>query len=294
MSQFSITYRRLGKLKSGEDKLKEADLEVQQELIAFGRVLNDLRQKASNANKKIEAERREIEEKNDAIKNKNEERKKTGEAFARIDKKVTAMHKYEDFLEKVKSQYSDEFTEITDILNRYETLKKTNKELVEENQTLQEELDRITEEASIYEKEKGNEILGMNNSIATLQKSLDRIEDEKNRKQRAVEDTLKNSHVQTQQLSKLLIAVNNLYWMCKKDRKPLGLRYENEGTDIDPFGNTKEAITKAMDQLKIIGKFMSSYNIIFSKLAANAKQHHDGHTDSTKKNFTQTKTGTTH
>lgn len=275
--------------------MKEADLEVQQELIAFGRVLSDLRQKSYNAKRKTEVEQKEIEEKKELIKRKNEERKKIGEVFAMIDKKVTAMHKYEEFLEKVKGQYSDEFSEITDILNRYDTLKKTNKELVEENQALQEELDKITIEASIYEKERGNEILGMNNSIAELQKSLDRIEDEKNRKQRAVEDTLKTSYVQTQQLSKLLIAVNNLYWMCKKDRKPLGLRYDNEGTDTDPFGSTKESLVKAMGQLGIIGQFMGSYKLIFETLARAEKSHaHDTHVDSTKKNYTQTKTATTH
>ena len=275
--------------------MKEADLEVQQELIAFGRVLSDLRQKSYNAKRKTEAEQREIEEKKELTKKKNEERKQTGEVFAMIDKRVTAMHKYEEFLEKVKNQYSDEFSEITDILNRYETLKRTNKELVEENQALQEELDKITGEAAIYEKEKGNEILGMNNSIAGLQKSLDKIEDEKNRKQRAVEDALKHNYIQAQQLSKLLIAVNNLYWMCKKDRKPLGLRYDNEGMDTDPFGSTKESLIKAMGQLAIIGQFMSSYKIIFETLAKNDKTHaHDSQVDSTKKNYTQTKGGTTH
>eukprot|EP01022_Parablepharisma_sp_SALTPOND_P034912 TRINITY_DN934_c3_g1_i1.p4 TRINITY_DN934_c3_g1~~TRINITY_DN934_c3_g1_i1.p4 ORF type:complete len:323 (+),score=58.36 TRINITY_DN934_c3_g1_i1:849-1817(+) len=285
---------RLAVLRSEEDKLKEADLEVQQELIVFGQVLDDLRQKSYNAKRKIDNEEKEIRDKEELIRRKKEELKKITDISMMIEKKVNAMHKYEEFLEKVKSQYSDEFSEMTDILNRYETLKKTNKELVEENQYLQEDLDKVTNEASLYEKEKGNEILRMNNNIAELQKSLEKSEDERNRKQRAVEDTVKNNRVQSQQLSKLLMAVNNLYWMCKKDRKALGLRYENEGTDVDPFGNTKEAIKKSMGQLEVVGQFMEHYNSIMTSIKqsekANAREGHDG----TKKNFTQTKTGATH
>ncbi|MDR3582347.1 MAG: hypothetical protein P4L67_03690 [Candidatus Pacebacteria bacterium] len=209
-----------------------------------------------------------------------------------IERKVNAMHKYEEFLEKVKGQYSDEFSEMTDILNRYETLKKTNKGLVEENQHLQEELDRYTEEAAQYEKDTNNEILRMNNSIAELQKGVEHAEDEKNKRQRAVEDSIKSSRVQSKQLSQLLMAVNNLYWMSKKERKAIGLRAENEGTETDPFGSNKEAIAKARRQLKVVGQFISNYNIILARATEQEKAHapHDTHTEPTKKNITQTKT----
>lgn len=205
------------------------------------------------------------------------------------------MHKYEEFLEKVKAQHSDEFSEMTDILNRYETLKKTNKGLVEENQYLQEELDRYTEEAAQYEKDTNNEILRMNNSIAGLQKGVERIEDEKNKKQRVVEEGIKNSRVQSKQLSQLLMAVNNLYWICKKERNAVGLRMDKEGTDADKFENNREAIMKAEKQLRVIGQFIQSYNKIFAKVAETDKTHaHDTHTDPTKKNMTQTKTKTSY
>jgi len=212
-----------------------------------------------------------------------------------IERKVNAMHKYEEFLEKVKTQYSDEFSEMTDIVNRYETLKKTNKGLVEENQQLQEDLDKLTEQAALYEKEKNNEILRMNNSVAELQKGIEKAEDEKNRKQRVVEDKIKNGRVQNKHLSQLLMAVNNLYWMCKRGRMALGLRCENEGSETAPFENTVKAIDKSKNQLDVIGQFIKNYNIILNKAYETDKQRGpDGHTEQTRKNVTQTKTVTYH
>ena len=104
-----------------------------------------------------------------------------------IEKKERAIKIYEDFLKEVQEQYPDEFTEMTDILNRYETLKKTNMGLMDENQGLQKELDRLTDEIGTYEKDKTNDILRLNNEIAELQKELERTEDEKNRKQKGIE-----------------------------------------------------------------------------------------------------------
>ena len=208
-----------------------------------------------------------------------------------IERKVNAMHKYEEFLEKVKTQYSDEFSEMTDILNRYETLKKTNKTLVDENQKLQEELDKLTNDAAAYEKDKTNEILGMNNSIAELQKTLERAEDEKNRLQRSVEEGVKDSRIESKQLSQLLMAICNLYWKCKDRRNKLKLKWDGEGKETDPFPPTSAAIKKAENQLDMIGQFILHYNTII-KNASDLDKGHGGdmHGGPTKKTISQTKT----
>lgn len=252
--------------------------------------MEDLRQKSHDAKRKLDNEEREIREREESIRKKKEDLKKITDVSTMIERKVSAMLKYEEFLDKVKTQYSDEFSEMTDILNRYDTLKRANKELVEQNQSLQEELDKLTEEVSIYEREKGNEILRMNNNIAELQKTLEKSEDERNRKQRTVEDAIKGNRVQSKQLSKLLMAVNNLYWMCKKRRLAIGLKFDEDGEDTTPFGTTKEAIVKAMSQLDIVKQFMKSCDVIFSRAPNMGKTHQDGKSD-TKKNLTKTNTG---
>lgn len=208
-----------------------------------------------------------------------------------IERKEMAMHQYEEFLEKVKAQYPDEFTEMTDILNRYETLKKTNNNLVEENQKLQEGLESITNDISVYEKDKTNEILRLNNEIAGSQKELEKTEDEKNRKQKGVEDRIKNNRIQNKQLSQIVMAINNLYWKCKEQRKGLQLRFENEGNELEPFGDTTYALGKAEGQLTIIGEFIKNYQIILDSLSPH-KAHATG--DYSKKAVTQAYTKQSH
>jgi len=180
------------------------------------------------------------------------------------------MHQYEKFLEEVKAQYSDEFTEMQDILNRYDTLKKTNNNLVSENQKLQEELDSLTNDVAVYEKDKTNEILRLNNDIAELQKELEKVEDEKNRKQKGIEDQIKSTRIQNKHLCQIVMAINNLYWKCKDLRKGLQLRLESEteGSELDPFGDTTNSMDKAEKQLQIIKEFIFNYQGILNDLKA--------------------------
>ena len=44
--------------------------------------------------------------------------------------RVSYLRKYEEYLEKVRSTYSDQYPEMADILNRYATLKKSNDDLI--------------------------------------------------------------------------------------------------------------------------------------------------------------------
>jgi hypothetical protein len=48
----------------------------------------------------------------------------------KFDKKLASLRKYEQYLDKVRVTYSDEFPEISDILTRYQTLKKFNQKLL--------------------------------------------------------------------------------------------------------------------------------------------------------------------
>ncbi len=54
----------------------------------------------------------------------------------RHNNKITYFRKYEEYLEKVRSEYIDQYPEMTDILNRYNTLKKSNEDLIASRQKL--------------------------------------------------------------------------------------------------------------------------------------------------------------
>jgi len=47
-----------------------------------------------------------------------------------FETKLASLRKYEEYLERVRTTYNDQFPEIVDILNRYTTLKKSNTDLI--------------------------------------------------------------------------------------------------------------------------------------------------------------------
>ena len=83
-----------------------------------------------------------IDEKKLEISKKNEQRNILREKSARIEMKVEAMRKYETYLERVK-ECNDEYSELSDILARHETLEKSNKKLKEDQDQKDKELEGL-------------------------------------------------------------------------------------------------------------------------------------------------------
>jgi hypothetical protein len=54
-----------------------------------------------------------------------------------FENKLSSLHKYEEYLERVRTTYNDQFPEIIDILNRYTTLKKSNTDLIRERKVME-------------------------------------------------------------------------------------------------------------------------------------------------------------
>lgn len=86
--------------------------------------------------------------------------------------RVLHLRKYEDYLEKVRSTYSDQYPEMSDILNRqriqllrYNTLKKSNDDRIRERQTMQHNHETLKREALGEEKSYNQAILTLNNEI---------------------------------------------------------------------------------------------------------------------------------
>ena len=98
------------------------------------------------------------------------------------------MREYEDFLQKVKNEHPDEFNELQDIVNRYNTLH-------ESNQTLQTKLDQLNikkenmnSKTTTYVKEKKTEQMTITNKIGGLQKYSEQLEGQKSKIQSISEE----------------------------------------------------------------------------------------------------------
>lgn len=69
--------------------------------------------------------------------------------------------------------YSDQYPEMSDILSRYQTLKKFNQNLLKDRDFMENEKENLKKESTTFEKDMNQNILQLNNEIKDLSKKLE-------------------------------------------------------------------------------------------------------------------------
>merc|ERR1712045_257123 len=104
------------------------------------------------------------------------------------------IRKYEEYLELVQLRNPDDFQDISEILNRYNTLKSANLDLKTKKNKLEKKLDKRKRQRDHYEKSNKDKQLEINIEITVQQKRLDDMEGERIEKTKNAE-TDKNARV---------------------------------------------------------------------------------------------------
>lgn len=134
----------------------------------------------------------------------------------RLDRKVASLRKYEQYLEKVRSTYSDQYPEMPDILSRYQTLKKFNQNLLRDRDLMESEKERLKKDSSSFEKDMNQNILQLSNEIKDISK---RLELKTNLKRDLHSELERNRDLYEKKnldLAKMLMAIDNLYSKCSE------------------------------------------------------------------------------
>lgn len=76
-------------------------------------------------------------------------------------------------MEKVRATYSDQYPEMSDILNRYHTLKKFNQSLIKNRDVMERDKESVKKESANFEKQMNQTILQLNNELKDLSKKLE-------------------------------------------------------------------------------------------------------------------------
>merc|ERR1712066_1093304 len=125
---------------------------------------------------------------------------------------------YQDYLERVL-ELSDEFSELREVMARYDTLIATHSDLMSREQKNQEIMEREKHKFHKFMEDKNTEILHCNNQLAQLQTRLDKAQSE------AVHWESKWTHIQntaakkTLLLGRIKIATHNLYQLVARHAK---------------------------------------------------------------------------
>lgn len=259
--------RKIDAFRRREEALRKKDLRLQDSLIKFNKFLQENENKRTRAMKRCadecricEAKEMEISKLQDVLKIKAGEEKDLAE-------KLSRNQKYHNYLKSVIKQAqldSGDYSEIQDILDRYQTLKSTNDDLVGQLQknTKDHEASRLS--YTQFTKKSGNAILNMNNEIAALQKKMEQLTVRSNKMESLDDGTTRNVSDMTADLSQIFVVVNQIlerFESCRSNKKPRGSTNDPQSSGVD--GESLEEKTKrAIEKLDKIGEYIADYKSI--------------------------------
>lgn len=193
-----------------EDGLRKKDLELQESLIKFNKFLQENESKRNRAVKRAsdEVKQRVIKEHEVAkLKEQLEQLQRENET---LSNEVRGNLKYMRYLELVQETVPEDYPEVADLVNRYHTLKETNRDLLLNQSSHEDENESKRIEYATFQKERANEILTFNNQIAALQRTLEREELQGIRLQHEADASLRLTTQKTLALGQIILAIGNL------------------------------------------------------------------------------------
>merc|ERR1719159_2137593 len=115
-----------------EEQLRDKDIQLQHQLFRFNKFLQDNEAKRRRAESRAADEAAQIKAREEEIRDLEKQLEESKQLCAELDEEVTRNMKYEEFLDLVKDN-CQEYSEIQDLVTRYETLESAHKDLMEEN-----------------------------------------------------------------------------------------------------------------------------------------------------------------
>lgn len=193
-----------------EDGLRKKDLELQESLIKFNKFLQENESKRNRAVKRASDEvKQRLVKEQEVVRLKEQLAQLQLESEALGDQ-VKKNVKYMRYLELVQETVPEDYPEVADLVNRYHTLKETNRDLLRNQASHEEENESKRVEFSTFQKERANEILNFNNQIAALQRRLELEELQGVRMQHEADASLRQTTQKTLALGQIIMAIGNL------------------------------------------------------------------------------------
>jgi chromosome segregation ATPase len=265
--------RREDAFRRREEALRKKDLELQESLIKFNKFLQENESKRNRAVKRKQDEHRQRLQKEGEIEKLKEQHRQKLEEEKSMRKQLELNDKYQKYLQDVVDKGSDDYHEIQDLLNRYNTLKTANKDLADTQAKAEQENETKSVEYTHYKKERGNEILNSNNDIANLQHRLEKKEMDVILLMNDLDSTITGGSKQTLVLGQVLRSVQNLLDRfdshLRASGKPVKRPERMIGKTVEEM---KEDAKVAAQQLEEICTYMIDYGSIVDEYAELQKQ----------------------
>jgi len=212
---------RMLRCQEQEDKLAIQQSDLRAQVVKFEKFLKDNDAKRLRMHKKaLDEIRQRVLKEEEILRLKDQ----LGDIeFKKLHKKeqLQKLRVYEEYLELVV-QHSDDFTDVVDLTNRYETLANANTELKKSIDQGNQEMKEQSTQLSTFIKDAQNQILLSNSSIAEHQQDLEiaKLESAKATQERETEQ--KRRKEETRLSGEIAMSIENLYQRCKPGRGAKG------------------------------------------------------------------------
>ncbi|DAZ99406.1 TPA: hypothetical protein N0F65_005308 [Lagenidium giganteum] len=197
-----------------EEGLRKKDLELQESLIKFNKFLQENESKRNRAVKRATDEIKQRLVKEQEVTKLKQQLEHLWTECGKLNNEVKKNLKYTRYLELVQELVPEDYPEVADLVNRYHTLKETNRDLSQNQFYHEEENEKRRLAFSSFQKERANEILNFNNKIAHLQRQLENEESMSIRMQQETDASLRMTTQKTLALGQIIMAIGNLLQRC--------------------------------------------------------------------------------
>jgi len=201
---------RMESLQQRTEELDRKEQQLKESLLKFDKFLKENDAKRARAIKKSAEEQQLCKKKESEVLKLEELQQKLIEEREKLNEKLKKHEIYQNFMQKVLDA-SEEFSEVREIIDRYNTLVATHSDLLDREQLNQKASEDEKARLVRFTEEKNNQILHYNNKLAQLQTRLDQAQSN------AVKWESKWTHIQntaakkTLLLGRIKIATHNLY-----------------------------------------------------------------------------------
>ena len=209
--------RREHAFQQREEALRKKDLALQESLIKFNKFLQENESKRNRAIKRAADEKKQIALKEQDIVRLQAELEECGARSKELAQTVARNKRYMSYLEEVQEHVQEDYPELQDLLNRFNTLRNANTHLAEEQRSHEDEHDSVRAEFTEYSRRATNDLFNQSNQVASLTQDLEHRERVKQRLQKEFETSIRATSDKTLEMGQVLLAVEHLLLRCTKD-----------------------------------------------------------------------------
>lgn len=260
--------------KKKEEQLRAKDLQLQHQLFRFNKFLQDNEAKRRRAEQRAADEAAQIKAREEEIRELEKQLEDSKHHCTELEQEVARNMKYEEFLDTVKDS-CQEYSEIQDLVTRYETLESAHKDLMELQTSSDAKIESLRNEYQTYQKDTDMEMLAMTNKVARLQTERDEAVKEREQLGRQMDEAALQDSKHSLKFGQILMSVENLYLRCINKRghvlqHELTVKEEDTKKEEDDPDESEDSFRKkkhkAITQLRVILFYLKDFKEICETL----------------------------